>query len=695
MAAWWLAAACAPQSGPAVPITIVASTGPFDSIEQAADAEARVNWWNANFRDDDACTESYAATELRRFLPACLGVPPEKVRLATTLPATGDAIVLGSRTSNPLIAARVHGAVPPPDGFQVELEHRGGRRVVVIEGGDRAGTLHGAYELLEQLGVRFYGLGDTGTVVPARPASWPRRLSLRDQPAFTTRGFWAWEPRGNRDFLLWMGRNRMNLWTAADTLFVPLMKKLGLRLTGGGHTIQAEFLDPARYFRAHPEWFGLHDGRRSPEVHGESGDNFCTSNAEARRELSSNLVRALATGSLRHVDDLQLWMLDQGRWCECQACRAQGSPTDRWLDVATEVAKAIGAARRDGHLGRRVTVDAPAYLETLAPPSRPHAASVSDLRVTFYPYFRCYAHGLRDPSCTEINHRIAAAQQGWGTVDPKSPRLSSVCEYYNVATFKSFPFVAPQVMAADIAAYRQAGVSHFMYMHAPTSRWGTWTLNHALVARLLWDPWADVDSLVADFCRREYPAAGGRMRAFYRHLETATGNLVALQHCAGVHGSSGAGGRLAQEHLALFPLRHLQERSTPEGPNHAASLDEIDQAVRAARLDIDAALAGGHDPVERARVHDVERRFFYGEAVLSFYSALIRTAAADRARDGNSARRWFARAADAAGRLRAVHDLVQVAASHANASDGLEASGVRATYEYFGRRYGGGARESP
>ena len=57
-----------------------------------------------------------------------------------------------------------------------------------------------------------------------------------------------------------------------------------------------------------------------------------------------------------------------------------------------------------------------------------------------------------------------------------------------------------------------------------------------------------------------------------------------------------------------------------------------------------------------------------------------------------AARAAFAEADQAAQALRGITDLVQVSASHANARDGLEASGVVATYELFKKRYGPRAR---
>src|SRR5262245_29197843 len=300
-----LALGCGGRPLPPVvlPVTILVDPGPFASIEAAANGATSVTDWE----DDDgarACTESFAATELRQFLARATGIDGREIALAgpERMPPTGDVFVLASRPSTPLLrsllpmdAPRTDGA---RDGYALRAMRRGERSVFVIAGHSRAGTLYGTYAFLEMLGLRFYGLGDTGTVVPARPAPLPRKLRIEEAPRFTTRGFWAFEPRGNREFFLWMARNRMNLWTAEERE-PAFLKKLGMRLTAGGHRVQADYLAPSEpdsssggraRFAAHPEWYGMQGGVRRGDIAGESGTNFCTSNADARRALAAGLV---------------------------------------------------------------------------------------------------------------------------------------------------------------------------------------------------------------------------------------------------------------------------------------------------------------------------------------------------------------------------------------------------------------------
>ena len=158
-----------------------------------------------------------------------------------------------------------------------------------------------------------------------------------------------------------------------------------MRLTGGGHHVQADDLDPkARMedgrtrFAVHPEWYGLRGGTRRGDIVGETGTNFCTSNAEARRELAHNLVGDLTRGSLLHADVVELWPLDGGAWCECDSCRAQGTPTDRWLDVVAAVCAEVRGARAAGALQRDVEIMAPTTpADTIQLQSTPRINSVN------------------------------------------------------------------------------------------------------------------------------------------------------------------------------------------------------------------------------------------------------------------------------------------------------------------------------
>ncbi len=723
--------------------TIVASPGPFESIQKAAVSEQDVNFRDKHAVDDTACTESFAAAELRRFLAACLDIDEEAIQLSppNRLPAEGDVFLLGSRSSNPLIdqvdpRADKSKSLRSPESFHLHALAKDGRTVTVIEGGGRVGTLYGVYAWLERLGMRFYGLGQQGTVYPTKPATLPGELDVTEEPKFLTRGFLGCTNRGNREFFLWMARNRMNYWIAVEDN-VPFLKKLGMKLDAGGHSIQSDFLGPQTeypynhprfdgddskpadpyavspqylgdadgskklsYAEAHPEWYAQHDGKRDAHRQPTLRYNTCTSNADAGRELARNLTANLIDGPYRDADVINFMMLDHGPWCECDGCARQGSPTDRMLDLQYRVHKDIQAARREGRLHRNIQLVSLAYLETLPAPTRPLPADFDyeNCLVTFYPISRCYAHPLADPTCTEINRHTLACYQNWALTGDRFYKGGLfIGEYYNVSSIKTLPVVYTRILATDIPWYYRSGVRHFHYMHTPTSLWGTWTINQHLLAKLLWNPDADADALLDDYFHLYYPTTSERMRAFYGHLESATANIKAYKHHVWVGNAYHClPGKLDSGDKDLFPMDHLHYQAHHPLLNDAPDVVDIIELMRLARQDIDAALVECGDPTERARLLEDERRFAYGEAMFGFLYHLVRISLFDQRGEQAAARREFVAVERMAERLRGVVDLVQVAYRHANAKDGLEASQAAPAYEAFKKKYGVAAtRQGP
>lgn len=716
-------------------VTIVCNPGPFTSVEEAASGEEKVNFRDDNPADENACTECFAAVELRKFLARCVGRPETTFVLtrAEKLLPEGDVILLGTRSSNPLIAE-----IKPPspdldaassvEAYRLDVLKRDGRRVIVIEGKGRIGTLYGAYAMLERMGMRFFGLGEQGTVYPGRPSEFPDTLSVFESPKFITRGFLACAPRGNVEFFLWMARNHMNHWIAGEKN-TALLKKLGLRLSEGGHVVQEKFLGPQleypynvvgfegdekkpadpyptsqmylgdanhdghlSYAEVHPEWYSLQNGRRDAHKRPRLAANFCTSNESARKELARNLVADLVDGDYRDVDLVDLLMLDGGSWCECDDCRKQGNFSDRMLCVQNTVSQAIREARRDGRLKRNVQLSSLAYLETLPPPSRPPPEDFDyeNCLVTFFPISRCYAHPLADPDCSEINLHTLKCYQGWTQGRDAFYKGSMfIGEYYNVSSIKTLPALYTRIMAADIPWYYRTGVRHFHYMHTPTSLWGTWTLNQYLLGRLLWNPEANVGAILDDYFRSYYPTTAARTRRFYQQLEYAMSNIKAFKH----HVWAGdvkycLPGRLDSRTPGLFPLEHLHYEPYHPAINDAPDMVEIVAAMAQARREIDDALLECRDKTERGRLIEDERRFAYGEAMVLFLYHLARTQLFDQRGEEELARHEVIAVEEMAERLRQVVDLVQVAYRHANGKNGLDASQAEPAYQFYQKKYG-------
>jgi hypothetical protein len=663
--------------------TLVVNFGPFPAAEVAGHGEAQVKWLDADASDGVACTECFAGLELQQYLRRMTARPNDFPIVADNRVPEGDLLVIGGPASNAVArklaadlgidAGRL--AALGAEGYRIKTVAVGGRRVTLVAGGGRAGTLYAAYDLLHRMGCRWFGPNDFDEEVPR--AEWKPEFDVTERPSFTSRGFYIYEKRGDAKFWLWMARNRLNDWCVlVDNQ--PLMRKLGFRLACGEHDAQHRFINPAApypykhsrfvgkenlpadpypvsreyqgdankdgklsYFEAHPEWFPMVGGRRVPGIGKSGGTNLCTSNSDALTEFTKNYVQALVDGVYRGADVVNFWALDQGGWCECAACKAQGIPTDRNLRMVYRMDQQVKQARREGKLRRPIEIRFLAYQDLVPPPTRPLPADFDyeTCMATFYPISRCYVHKFDDPKCP----RNAAYQQklyGW-IGDPKRHYRGKLVigEYYNVSRYKSLPLCLMHSMAHDIPYYYQAGARSFQYMHVTTGHWGNKSLTNYQMARQLWDVNVDCESLWKDFFARRYGPAGDVMRRFYESLELMLSNVEPLKGW-----SSNLAARLDAGAKDLFTESHLRYRREPGVSCDAPTLVEMVEHGRACRRLIDQAAALSLPEQIKARLAEDERMFAYGERTLAYYDECVQAFALGRAGRLEEARRHFAEA---------------------------------------------------
>ena len=84
-----------------------------------------------------------------------------------------------------------------PEGYRLKTGNAGGRRITLVAGGGREGTLYGVYDLLHRMGCRWFGPEPFDEEVPR--AEWNPAFDVTQQPSFAVRGFYVYETRLARD----------------------------------------------------------------------------------------------------------------------------------------------------------------------------------------------------------------------------------------------------------------------------------------------------------------------------------------------------------------------------------------------------------------------------------------------------------------------------------------------------------------
>ena len=603
--------------------------------------------------------------ELQHYLRKLTGRADDFAISGDAAAAKGDLILIGGPATN-----AVAGGWPRPSRSTRKNWPRSGRKAIASRRGTVAGATRAADRRRQprRHALRSRTICSTGWAAAGLPRAKSTRkcrgssrigdFDVTERPAFLTRGFLAWEDRGNPDFLLWMARNRLDYWCDADKHHA-LMHKLGIRMVAGLHDAEPMFLHPSApypyahplfpansdkpkdpypvsplyqgdadkdgklsYFEAHPEWFALCDGKRVPGMQDakQNGANFCMSNPDATTEFIKNHVQALIDGPYRDADMVRFWTIEHARWCECAECKALGTPTDQYLLLVHRLGQEIKKARAAGKIRRPIEIRLLAYDETLLPPTRPLPADFdyATCAVTFFPIERCYVHNFDDPNCrlrdTDAPNPRATNAHYVGRSGPlgHGPRIGSTgarLPSASITTCRATQACRSATCTRWPTTFRTTittGARHFDYMHVTTGNWGNKALTNYQMARQLWDVRTDCDELWKDYFAGRYGPAAGVMRRFYESLERMFSNISELK--------CGTPTRLARRLDAgqerLFVNAHLQFQREPGVVCDGPTLTEIVGYSADCRKLIDEAMkmelppqSPGADCRGRANVH--------------------------------------------------------------------------------------------
>lgn len=483
-------------------------------------AENKVELWaneerSINFRRDHVracrCTSAFMALELKRYL-------------ARTLRAAEIYFLAAPAGSGLTIELKIESDAVKNGGFVISPSDGG----VVIQGSDRAGLVYGVYELLRLQGWRWYAPGATGEQAPAPRDELALPLhSLDWQPALPWRGFdFAFASMESAELLLWMARNRMNVYGWRPTTG-SLGRKLGMTPRVGGHIFET-MLDPDRrlisgetLWEAHQSWYGLpaHGKRRKESA---LRTQFCVSQEDLVEFLGQEILQKLLD-EWREADIIDIWGFDTwGSTCTCPDCQSLGNATDQTLYFLSRLRHFLDRMVHQGRLDHEVKLAVCAYegTATLAGPERPFPANLLEAGdyCIFYPISRCYAHDLADAACVRNAH-YHTALTGWLGQRPAMPVI--VGEYYNVSKWQDLPVLFTARMQRDIPDYVRAGAAGLTYMHVPLVNWGMRTITQLLHAQLAWDISTNVGLLLKEYFSHRYGPYAEAMQQVYEHVEQA------------------------------------------------------------------------------------------------------------------------------------------------------------------------------
>lgn len=352
-----------------------------------------------------------------------------------------------------------------------------GKGLVILGATDLA-VENAVWDLLHRIGYRQFFPTPTWEVVPNLP-NLVIRVDALESPSFYTRSIWY--GFGPSDY----NAESRERWSQRN------------RTVGGfklktGHAYRAIIKRHQAEFKAHPEYLGLLNGKR------QSG-KLCASNPGLR-----DLVARDAVNYLQETPDADSYSVepsDGEDWCECAACAALGSPSDRALTLANAVADVVASRFPDRFVAFY------AYNLHAAPPS---ISAKENVLVSV---------------ATALTGRKTPPEELLAAWRRKGVRNLGVREYYSVNTWDRGRPGRPR--GADLDYLRRSlPLFHELgarFVTAESSdNWGPAGLAYYIAARLMWDvrEAANVQGLVDDFLDKAFGPARAPMAEFYAILSS-------------------------------------------------------------------------------------------------------------------------------------------------------------------------------
>lgn len=349
------------------------------------------------------------------------------------------------------------------------------------------GTLYGAYEFLETLGVRWLLPGEWGEDIPRRATLVVPRINVRQSPAFFARVLQDVQDRRPKEDRrpsapkLWLQRQKIP--SAFD----------GWKLSAG-HAWD-DYITPEQADK-HPEWLAKDRSGNPRRFPRHKAIKFCTSQPALVEAFTEGVVRSLDRNPQRRCASISA--SDGGDFCQCPNCAPlvtrdpHGKPSYSTLMLRfyNDVARRVAVTHPDRLLCGLV------YYNYMYPPPSGQEKLSPNLWLSWAP-LNYYGWGLAKPAYREEFRRVAA---GWLAVTPN-------LVYHNYSTWMRSYNGAPlpvgrEVLSLELPAVHRAGVRAVDMVGL--GAWGYGAANNYILAKQMWDPRLDVDKVYREWLQRAY-----------------------------------------------------------------------------------------------------------------------------------------------------------------------------------------------
>jgi len=416
---------------------------------------------------------------------------------------------------------------------------------LIIAGGNKKGTLYGVYTFLEKyLGCRMYS--PVVKVVPKKEKIILGKINDKEIPVIKFRDIHykvTWDPEYSE-------------WHKLDH------DQKGDRPAWGSwvHTFNS-LVPPEIYFKDHPEYYALRNGKRIPT-------QLCLTNPEVLKITIQNLRKEIAANP-----EALYWSVSQNdnrNYCQCDRCREindrEGSPSGSIMDFVNKVADQF-PDQIISTLAYEYSRKAPA---TIIPRKNVNIMLCSiELR----------RDRPVDVAKDSVSMSFVRDVKAWSKIADDIIVWDYVIQFPNLVS----PFPNLFVLQPNLRFFAENGVTA-MFEQGNRDGGGEFAeLRSYVISKLLWNPYADVDTIMNDFLKGYYGAAAGPIRQYIDEMQKA---LASSDQPLRIFGSP-------NEAAASYLTPELIERYNhyfDEAESLVAGSPETLERVKVARLPLDFAI---------------------------------------------------------------------------------------------------------
>ena len=416
--------------------------------------------------------ERYAAQELRDWLGRVSGA--------------GISIVTEAPVQKRLILETVD-----RQGRDDAFEYYSSGQDIHFVGKSPRGTLYAVYAFLEnELGCRWYS--KDVSVAPYRDSWSFGRLRRKEAPGIRIRDNCYLDPRTNPVFSARLRNNFVRIPSPDGKGTIP-----GSAEGYWGVHALGTHVNVDKYFKAHPEYFCLRDGKRY-EGYGQP----CLSNPEVLHVTVESVRRIM-----REQPDYLIYSVEQNDnqlFCQCPECEALAQKYGGQSGVMVWFVNQVADAVKDEFPDKFIGTFAYQYTRHAPKNIRPR----DNVVIRLCSIECCMWHNYDE---CEQNRAFLKDLQDWGALAPHLYIWDYVTDFAQyclpVANWKTM-----QPHINDFQENHAIGIleeGDYQTVSCELREMRTW-----LLSKLMWNPDADVDALIRDFTEGYYGPAGRYVRDY-------------------------------------------------------------------------------------------------------------------------------------------------------------------------------------